>query len=90
MRRKPCLIIVAKNTEFRDNRQENRKMIQIMTTLPDVQIEPHPHGICGYQNLAGVRRIIELRIQEQRIIGLRIQEQRIIELRIQEQINVST
>ncbi len=36
-----------------------------MTTLPDVQIEPHPHGICGHQNLAGVRRIIELKIQEQ-------------------------
>jgi hypothetical protein len=36
-----------------------------MTTLPDVQIEPHPHGICGHKNLAGVRRIIELRIQEQ-------------------------
>jgi hypothetical protein len=61
-----------------------------MTTLPDVQVEPHPHGIGGHKNLAGVRRIIELRIQEQRIIELRIQEQRIIELRIQEQINVST
>ncbi len=50
---------------MRDNRQETRKMIQIMTTVPDVQIEPHPHGICGHQNLAGVRRIIELGIQEQ-------------------------
>jgi hypothetical protein len=36
-----------------------------VTTLPDVQVEPHPHGIGGHQNLAGVRRIIELRIQEQ-------------------------
>jgi hypothetical protein len=50
-------------------------MIQIMTTLPDVQVEPHPHSIGGHQNLAGVRWIIELRIQEQRIIELRIQEQ---------------
>ncbi len=60
----PNSILLAKD---KSSNTTDKKLVkfQKMTTLPDVQIEPHPHSIGGHQNLAGVRRIIELRIQKQ-------------------------